>query len=198
MFPAGFVFPDAWQCLHFAAPFITVAALWWLINQTDRIVNYLFPYLEWEKSLGWLNIQAERRAQAAMRWLGYGIYATLAAALLGIVWAAEGLQALDNWSDPWVMGDLALRVPVLGFCLGLWWFYLGCWLIPKLRAEREEAGYRKFRAEMEEADREKEEETQPRSRIQSPLRKPRTNAPPVSSVPRVPLAPDRDRMRRRR
>ena len=37
------------------------------------------------------------------------------------------------------MGDLVLRVPVLVFCLGIWWLYLGCWLMPKLRAQREEA-----------------------------------------------------------
>lgn len=185
----------AWQWFVFAAPFLAVAAVWWLIRRTDRIINHLFPNLEWEHSLGWLNIKAERRANAALRWVGYGIYAMLIAALYGIAWAAEGLQALDNWSDPWVMGELALRVPALGFCLGLWVLYLGGWLIPKLRAEREEAGLKKFRAEMEEAEREREGDMYPRSRIHSPLRKPRTNAPP--GLP-VPLVPDRDRMRRRR
>jgi hypothetical protein len=184
----------AWQCLNFAAPILAVAAVWWLISRTDRIINHLFPYLEWEHSLGWLNIQAERRANTAMRWIGYGIYATLAVALLGMVWAAEGLQALDNWSDPWVMGDLVLRVPVLGFCLGLWWFYLGCWLVPKLRAEREEAGLKKFRAEAKEAEREREMHIP--SRIHPPLRKPRTNPPPGLPVPPVPLVPDRMRGRR--
>jgi hypothetical protein len=179
----------AWQSFVWAAPFLAVAAVWWLINRTDRIVNHLFPDLEWEKSLGWLNIRAERRAKAALRWIGYGIYVLLAVSLLGIVWAAEGLRALDNWPDPWVMGDLALRVPVLVICLGAWVLYLGCGLIPKLRAQREEAGLKKFRAEVEEAERERE--TQPRSRIHSPLRKPRVNAPP-----RVPLVPDRARRRR--
>ncbi len=174
-----------WQGFVFAAPFLAVAAAWWLISRTDRILGRLFPHLEWEKSLGWLNIRAERRAKAALRWIGHGIYAMLAAALAGIVWAAEGLRALDNWPDPWVMGDLALRVPVLVICLGLWWFYLGCWLIPKLRAEREEAGLKKFRVEAGEAERERE--TQPRSRVHSPLRKPRTNAP---------LVPDRTRRKR--
>jgi len=189
--PAGFVLLSAWQCIVWAAPFLAVAAVWWLINRTDRIINHLFPDLEWEKSLGWLNIRAERRANTALRWLGYGIYALLAVALYGIVWAAEGLQALGNWFDPWVMGDLVLRVPVLGICLGVWWLYLGCWLVPKLRAQREEAGLKQFRAEAAEA--EKEREMQPRSRIQSPLRKPRTNAPQVLPVP---LVPDRTKQRR--
>jgi hypothetical protein len=189
LFLAGFVFPGAWQCFVWAAPpFLVVAAAWWLINRTDRIVSYLFPDLEWEKSLGWLNIRAERRSKAALRWIGYGVHAMLAVALYGIVWAAEGLQALDDWPDPWGIGDLALRILTLGVCLGMWLLYLGCWLIPKLRAEREEAGLKRFRAEAEEA--EKEREKHPRSRIQSPLRKPRVNAP------QAPLVPDRTRRRR--
>jgi hypothetical protein len=188
LFLAGFVFPSAGQCLVLAAPILAVAAVWWLINRTDRIVNHLFPDLEWEQSLGWLNIRAERRANTGLRWLGYGIYVMLIDALYGIVWGAEGLQQLNNWSDPWVMGDLALRIPALGFCLGIWVLYLGGWLIPKLRAQREAAELKKIRAEAEEA--EKERETHPPSRIQSPLRKPRTNVPPG------PLVPDRTRRRR--
>src|ERR1700683_4979230 len=99
----------AWKCLVFAAPILTVMALWWLITRTDRIINYLFPHLEWERSLGWLNIQAERRAMTAVRWLGYGIQALLAVVLLGIVWAAEGFQQVDDWSNPPLTGDLGLR-----------------------------------------------------------------------------------------
>ena len=185
----------AWQCFVWAAPFLAVAAVvWWLISRTDRIVNHLFPNLEWEHSLGWLNIQAERRANTALRWVGYGIYIMLIDALYGIVWGAEGLQHLDNWSDPWVMGDLALRVPALGICLGIWILYLGGWLIPKLRAQREAAEWKKIRAEAQEAERERE--PQPRSRVHQPLRKPRTNAPPGPPAPPVQFAPDRDRGRR--
>lgn len=170
-----------WKCLVFAAPFLAVAAAGWLVNQTDRIINSFFPHLEWEKSLGWLNIRAERRANTALRWLGYALYVVLAAALLGIIWAAEGLQNLASWSDPWVMGDLVLRVPALAICLGAWMLYLGGWLVPKLRAEREEAELKKFRAELKE--REKEQEAEPRSRIHQPLRKPRTNAPRPAFAP---------------
>jgi hypothetical protein len=191
---AGVILFIAWKCLVFAAPFLAVAGVWWLINQTDRIINHLFPDLEWEHSLGWLNIKAERRANTALRWLGYAIYALLAAALLGIVWAAEGLQALDNWSDAWVMGDLVLHIPVLGVCLGAWVLYLGGWLVPKLRAQREEAGLKKFRAEMGEAGKEREE--QPRSRIHAPLRRPRKNEPLAMPASPLPLMPDRTRGQR--
>ena len=66
--------------------FLAIAFVWWLINRTDRIIHHLFPDLEWEKSLGWLNIRAERRAKTAMRWIGYAIYAMLIASLYGIAW----------------------------------------------------------------------------------------------------------------
>jgi len=178
----------AWRLFVFLAPLLAVVALWWLVNRTDRIIGYFFPDLEWEKSLGWLNIRAERRANAALRWFGYGIYASLAVALYGIVWVAEGLQDVNDWPDLLNVNDLSLRIAVLILCVGMWVLYLGSWLIPKLRAEREEAQLKRFRAQMEAL--EQERERQPRSRIHSPLRKPRINTP-MESLPV-------DRARRRR
>ena len=60
-------------------------------------------------------------------------------ALVIFYWAAEGLPDLSNWSDPWVMGDLALRVPAMVLCLMIWVIYLGLGLVPRVRAEREAA-----------------------------------------------------------
>ena len=166
----------AWRCVIFLAPVLTLAALWWLVNRTDRVINYFFPDLEWEHNLGWLNIRAERRANAALRWLGYGIYVLLGGALYGIAWAAEGMQDWDRaGNDPAVVAQLLVHAPVLVACLGAWVLFLGTWLIPKLHAEREEAELRRFRAEM--AEEERLRERNPRSRVKSPLRKPRTNQP---------------------
>jgi len=168
----------AWKFLVFAAPFLAVCALWWIVNRTEQIINYLFPHLEWERSLGWLNIRAERRAATALRWIGYGVYVLLAAALLGIVWGAEGVNELPAWPDPWIIGDVMIRGAVLAICLGAWVFYLGAWLVPKLRTQREEAALRRFRAEMVETDRERERRSpRPPSRVKTPLRKPRINGP---------------------
>jgi hypothetical protein len=184
----------AWKCLILASPLIVLAVLWWLANRTDQIVHYIYPDLQWEHSLGWLNMRAERRADTAMRWCGYAIYFLLIDALYGIAWGAEGLQQIDNWSDPWVMGELALRVPTLCFCLGIWLLYLGLYLLPKLRAQREEAEFQKFRAEAEETERERNRYL-PRahSRVKSPLVKPRINAPLAMKAP---LAPQRMRSKR--
>ncbi len=148
--------PASWHdVMAFAAPVLFLAGLAWVVLRTDRIVNAVFPDLEWERSLGWLNIKAERRASTAMRWVRYGVIVLLVDALVILYWAAEGLPDLSNWADPWVMGDLALRVPVMGFCLLIWVIYLGLGLLPRVRAEREAAAYRKFRAQMTAADEEK-------------------------------------------
>jgi hypothetical protein len=168
----------AWKCLVCLAPAIVVGVLLMLAYRTDQIIHRLFPDLEWEKSLGWLNIRAERRANTALRWLGYAVYGVLVGALYGIAWAAVGLQGLADVADPLSATDLALRLPVLLVALGAWVLYFGSWLIPKIRAEREEAGLKRFRAQMEEVEREQDQrERNPRSRVKTPLRKPRTNGP---------------------
>jgi hypothetical protein len=170
----------AWKGLVFAAPFIAVAALWWLVNQTDRVIAYLFPDLEWERNLGWLDIRSERRARTVLRWLGYGIYLLLGAALLGIPWATEGMvEQFADWPDPSVIGNVMLDAGMLAVCLFAWVVFLGAWLIPKLRAQREEAGLKKYRAQMvaEEDEAERERGLHSPSRVKSSLKKPRTNAP---------------------
>jgi len=179
----------AWKFLLFLAPFLAVAALWWLVGQTERIVHWLFPYLEWEHSLGWLNIKAERRARTALRWLGYAVYLLLAATLLGLPFGARGVeQIVDQWPTPPLTADMAVRLLTLAVCVAIWWLYLGCQLVPKLRTEREEAELKKFRAKLTEAELEREKRN-PRSRITSSLPKPRQNAS-------QPLVPDRAKRRR--
>jgi type VI protein secretion system component VasK len=150
----------------------------------DQIVGYLFPNKEWELSLGWLNIRAERRARAWLRVIRLGLYLLLLGALGGIVLAAHGFPKLADWSDPWVMGELVLRVPALALCLLIWVAYLGLVLLPRLRTEHEEVEYQKFRADMAELEEEEQTETQPTSRIHHPLRKPRVNPKPVILTPK--------------
>jgi hypothetical protein len=169
----------AGKFLFFLAPFIAVAATWWLVNRTDRLVNFLFPHLEWERSLGWLNIKAERRAKKALRWFGYLIQALLVVALLGMIWGAVGLGAIiDSWPNPDVIVASALQIAALFFSLAIWIAYLGSWLIPRLRAKRETSGLERFRSELAQ-DEEDERNRYPNSpsRVNKPLRKPRTNAP---------------------
>jgi hypothetical protein len=163
----------------FAAPVLVLVALGVIISRTDQIMHTVFPDLEWERNLGWLNIRAERRADRAMRWVGYGIVVLLVDSLAGILWSAKGLPRLADWSDPWVMGELALRVPAGLFCLMIWVIYLGLGLLPRLRAEREIAAYKKFRAEMLASDEEKralEAMAAGAARSDTTLPKPRVNA----------------------
>jgi hypothetical protein len=179
--------PSWRDVIAYGVPVLVVAALMWLISRTDRIMHAVFPDLEWERNLGWLNIRAERRAERAMRWVGYGVIVLLFDSLVGILWAAKGLPRLADWTDPWVMGELALRVPAGAFCLLIWVIYLGLYLWPRIRAEREAAAYKTFRAETKVADDEKralEEMARGPERTHAALPKPRTNPKPTTLTPK--------------
>ena len=189
LFHTRMAIPNPELLVVWGGPVLAVLALWWLIERTDRIINYLFPHLEWEKSLGWLNIKAERRAKAALRWIGYAFYLLLAGLLYAIVRIADAFPPLSEWSNPDVQGDLLLEIPALVVCLGIWLFYLGGVLRPRLRAEWEEAGLKKFRAQVEELEKERETFGHTHSRGHKPLQKPRANSPFES------IAPDRTRRR---
>jgi hypothetical protein len=196
LFLAEIAVPSPGEILVFAAPVMVLVAVWWLISRTDRVVHYMFPYLEWEHSLGWLNIKAERRANTAMRWVRFGVYVMLFDALFGIVWGAKGLQQLDNWADPDVIGGLALRVAALAFCLAIWVLYLGTYVFPRIRAERDHAAWRKIQDEIEAKDAAKRARgvMEPPSRIKTPLRQPRTNQP--LGLPKKPALTPLQRSRR--
>jgi hypothetical protein len=180
---AEIAIPDARHCFAWIAPFLFLAAAMFIIGRMDLIIDRLFPHWDWEKRLGWLNLRAQRQAETVLRWIGYFIYAVLGLSLLGIVWAARGLvDALNNWSDPYVLSELARRIPVLLACLGLWLVYLGCELLPKMRGQYEEEELEKFRAEQAELERERE--LNPASRGKAPHRKSRLNITLTPSRPR--------------
>ena len=182
---AEIALPSWHDLVAFAMPVLFLAGLAFLVFRTDQIVQVVFPDLEWERSLGWLNIKAEKRASRAMRWVGYGVIVLLVDALVILFCAVKGLPDLSNWADPWVMGDLALRVPAIGFCLLIWVIYLGLVLLPRVRAEREAAAYKKFRAKITAADEEKRAlETMggAKSRTTAELPKPRANAKPGTTL----------------
>jgi hypothetical protein len=165
-FLAEIAIPTADECLLFLGPLAAMAFVWWLFHFVDQVIRRIFPGLEWERQLGWLNIRSERRAEAVLRWLGYLVYGVLAAALGGIVWGAVGLRQLDNWSDPMVTADLALRVPVLVLSFVPWLIYLAGALWPRLRREYEQEELEQYRAEQ--AALENEGEAHPGSRLPAP------------------------------
>jgi len=173
--------PNAWQCLRVAAPFLTVAAGWALIRRMDEILEHFFPQWEWEKEMGWLNIGLERRVERSLRGIAAAFYATLAAALVGIVWGAQGIALLDRMTEPGVLAEIALRLPVLFVSLAYWLLYLGCGLLPKLRRQYEEEGLEKFRAEQRELEREREAARPSRGKS---LPKPRFDPPVHINQPR--------------
>jgi hypothetical protein len=186
----------AWKFLLLCAPALAVAALWWLANRADQVMNYLFPNLEWEHSLGWLNIRAEKRAKAALRWIGFGLYLLLGAALLAIVTSVKGLQETENLLDPNSIGYVLLWIGTIFVCLSAWVLFLGVWLFPKIRARREIAELKVFRAEMKEIEAEKERlRNAVHSRIKATLQRPKQEAPPAKSSPNDMFTGSRTRRR---
>jgi hypothetical protein len=180
LFLAQINIPDARECLVIAAPFLSLVALSWLVKNIDGIIEHLFPDWEWERNLGWLNFSAQRKADAVLRWVGYLIYACLAAALYGMAWAAQGLAAANSGTGAIDMTDVIWRVSVLVGALGFWVAYFGLELIPKLRNQYETEELKRFRAEQ--AELEKEREPDAVSREKSPLQKPRLDKP-VGTTP---------------
>ncbi len=183
-----------WQWANLVAAIFSAWGAWWVVDHTDIIIDWLFPHREWEHSLGWLNIRAEKRAKAGMRWAGYFAYAILAAALAGIVWAAVGFRdAAGHWFEPDIFDHLVLRVLALLVSMTVWFFFLGCDLMPRWhreRARREWAALRKLQAEEAREREGDEEEAESPSRLRKPQPKVRVSSPFDAIIP------DRDKKRR--
>jgi hypothetical protein len=145
-FLASIGVPTAAQCLRVLGPVGGVFFLWWIARNTDHVIHRLFPTLEWQKQLGWLDLRAERRAAAVFRWISYSIYAALVLALGGIVWSADLLAQLSD--------DAAMNVPAIFSILpimllstAIWAAYFAWGLFPKLRHDYERQELERFRAE---------------------------------------------------
>jgi hypothetical protein len=138
--------PTTRECLLAAAPIAAFLALRWFLVHADEILGRLFPHRDWELRLGWLNIAAYRRADAALRWLGYVVDALLALALLGIAWGAEGVSEILG-PDPAAALDGVARLPFLLLSCVLWALYLAGSLVPALRERHEAEELHRYRAE---------------------------------------------------
>ena len=139
--------PAAGSCLRVLAPIAALFALRWLWLNIDGLLRRFFPRQEWQ--LGWLNIRAERRASALLRWISYVVYAALVFALAGIVWGAAGLSRLQEWRDPQVLLRIENRLSAFLLCGAVWAIYLGGDLLPRLRRDYEEEELERFRAQGE-------------------------------------------------
>jgi hypothetical protein len=142
------------------APVAALFALRWLWQNIDSLIRRFFPGQEWQRQLGWLNIRAERRASALLRWISYAAHTVLLFALAGIVWSAAGLGQLTEWRDPEALLRIENRLSILLVCGAVWAIYLGGDLLPRLRRDYEEEELEHFRAQGESPP----EETVPRAR----------------------------------
>ena len=149
-FLASIGIPTAAQCLRAVGPVASVIFLWWLVRHGDHIIRRLFPTLEWQRQLGWLNIRAERRAAAVMRWISYAIYAALFFALCGILLSAyllTQLSPVDKGPAPSPILPVLSILPILLPSIAIWSAYFAWGLFPRMRQEYEHEELERFRAE---------------------------------------------------
>jgi hypothetical protein len=139
--------PSANQCLAIAGPLVSVGVVIWLLRHGDRTIARLFPHWEWERELGWLNLKANRRAEAVLRGLrhlGHTFLLLTLGAILGLSWLAGQPHDMDAAEGVFAY---ALELIYLGVCLGIWIYYFVAILAPRIVAEHEEEELQRYRAE---------------------------------------------------
>ncbi len=138
--------PSASQCWNIAGPIVAVGGVIWLMRNGNRIIEQLFPQLEWERKLGWLNARADRRAKQILRGLQHLLHLFLLVALAGELMFAW-LAGHPDTETAFGLIALANDYVYMGVCLSPWIYYFGVLLGPRLQAEFEEQELARYRAE---------------------------------------------------
>jgi hypothetical protein len=119
----------------------------WFWRNGEAVITRLFPHLEFERGLGWLNQRSTRRAERILCGLTHLLHVALLVALAGILalsWNLGQPVDADNARDLLALAGEGLYLIV---CCGLWIYYFAAILAPRLRAEYEAAELARYRAE---------------------------------------------------
>jgi hypothetical protein len=138
--------PSPAQCLAVAGPVASVLGFIWLVRHGEELIEAIFPHWEWERRLGWLNLRAHRRADAALRWMRHFVHAGLLLALVGIISNAAAFGD-GGEGDSLSAGTSLIHLAVLAACLAVWIVYLATILAPRVREEYEREELERFRRE---------------------------------------------------
>jgi hypothetical protein len=145
--------PSASQCWSIAGPIVAVVVVIWVMRNSTRIVETLFPQLEWERRLGWLNARADRRANQILHGLQHLLHLFLLVMLAGELTFAWLAGNPDTASSAGLL-TLAGTYVYMGVCLSPWIYYFVVVLGPRLQAEFEEQELARYRAENPDIDEE--------------------------------------------
>lgn len=145
--------PSASQCWSMAGPMVAVAAVIWTVRNSSRIIETLFPQLEWERRLGWLNARADRRANQILRVVRHLLHLFLLVMLVGVLTFAW-LAGHPDTDTSLGLFTLVGTYVYMGVCLSPWIYYFMLVLGPRLQAEFEEQELARYRAENPEIDEE--------------------------------------------
>ena len=118
----------------------------WIIANADEWIRRLFPRPNWDEELGWLQLRAERKARALLRWWSYAVHGLFAILLLGITWSSVAVGRWADRRDTDSLREMVLRLPVLAMSLALCFGYVAAELLPRLRREFDEEELVRFRS----------------------------------------------------
>jgi hypothetical protein len=155
--------PSAGQLWNIFGPIVAVVVIIWLVRNCNEVIDRLFPHLEWERKLGWLNASADRRAKLILRGIHHFVHLFLALDLLAVLWFACQIGERDTETRVGVLilaGDFVYLGAVLSPCL----YYFIVELGPRLQGEFEAQELARYRAENPDLDQERKPSTDP-SRI---------------------------------
>jgi hypothetical protein len=152
--------PSASECWSIARPIVAVGGVIWLMRNGTRLIEALFPQLEWERKLGWLNARADRRANQILRGLRHLLHLFLLVALVGVLTLAWLAGHPDTASELGLLTLAGIYV-YMGVCLSPWIYYFVVLLGPRLQAEFEEQELARYRAENPDIDEELRKQKSP-------------------------------------
>ena len=151
---AALLVPTAGQCVQIGGPIVLVLGTIWFWRNGEFLLARLFPNWEWERTLGWLNLRANRQAERILRVLTHLLHAALLLALAGILALSWSLgQPVDTDSVIGVFSLVGVWILLIG-CYGFWFYYFTAILAPRVRDEYEAAELERYRLENPELEKE--------------------------------------------
>ena len=144
---AALLVPTAAQCLQVFGPLVLVFGIVWFWRNAEVFLAQLFPRWEWERTLGWLNLRANRRAERILRVFTHLLHTALLLVLIGILVLSRELgQPWDTDSYAGMFSLVAVWIYLIT-CYGFWVYYFAAVLAPRIREEFEAAELQRYRLE---------------------------------------------------
>ena len=160
---AALLIPTAGQCCRAAWPLVLLASAIWFWRHGDAIAARLVRNREWQIQLGWLDLKTDRIAGQILAAFTHLLHLSLLVALIGILYLSWVFGQPQDMSDQLTAIALFVEWTYLFASYGIWIYYLGFMLYPRVRDEFEAAELARYR--LEHPDLEKQKITDERLKV---------------------------------